>query len=136
MTAGPEGPGELAPIDTSPLFRPLLGELVALLRGLRPADWDRPTVAGSWRVRDVAAHVLDGDLRRIAVYRDAHSPPLDAPIKSDRDLARFVNGLNASGVAGRRDSVPGSSSTCWRLPARGAPRWWSHGRLQDAPSLP
>jgi uncharacterized protein (TIGR03083 family) len=90
---------ELAPIDTSPLFRPLLGELTGLLRSLSPADWDRPTLAGAWRVRDVAAHLLDGELRRIAVYRDSHFLPLDTPIRSDRDLSRFVNGLNASGVA-------------------------------------
>lgn len=89
---------ELQPIDTSPLFRPLLGELIGLLRGLSAADWDRPTVAGAWTVRDVAAHLLDGDLRKIAVYRDSHFLPLDAPINSDRDLARFVNGLNAGGV--------------------------------------
>lgn len=90
---------ELTPIDTSPLFRPLLGELTGLLRGLSPADWDRPTLAGAWKVRDVAAHLLDGELRKIAVYRDSHFLPLEAPIRSDRDLARFVNGLNASGVA-------------------------------------
>jgi hypothetical protein len=56
-------------------------------------------VAGSWRVRDVAAHLLDGDLRKIAVYRDDHALPLEAPIAGERDLARFINGLNASGVA-------------------------------------
>ena len=47
----------------------------------------------------MAAHLLDGELRRIAVYRDSHFLPLDTPIRSDRDLSRFVNGLNASGVA-------------------------------------
>ena len=89
----------LTPLDTVPLFRPLLAELLTLLRALSPADWERPTIAGRWRVRDVAAHLLDGDLRKIAVYRDEHFLPLDAPIKDDRDLSRLVNGLNASGVA-------------------------------------
>ncbi|HJR60154.1 MAG TPA: maleylpyruvate isomerase N-terminal domain-containing protein [Vicinamibacterales bacterium] len=89
----------LAPRYVSDLFRPLLGELLALLRGFGQDDWERPTVAGPWRVRDVAAHLLDGDLRKIAVYRDDHRLPLDAPITSDRDLARFINGLNATGVA-------------------------------------
>ena len=51
-----------------------------------------------WRVRDVAAHMLDTTLRKVAAYRDGHLLPLDAPITSDADLARFVNGLNATGV--------------------------------------
>ena len=89
----------LTPLDTAPLFRPLLAELLTLLRALSPADWERPTIAGRWRVRDIAAHLLDGDLRKIAVYRDDHRLPVEAPITNDRDLARLVNGLNASGVA-------------------------------------
>jgi hypothetical protein len=45
------------PTHTAPLLRPLLGELLALLHGLTPAPWEMPTVAGSWRVRDVAAYL-------------------------------------------------------------------------------
>jgi len=89
----------LPAIDTTELFGPLLGELLTLLRGLDAADWERPTVARGWRVRDVAAHMLDGDLRKLAVYRDGHRPPAEGPIESERDLGRFINGLNASGVA-------------------------------------
>lgn len=88
----------LEPVLTAPLFRPLLGELIALLRSLSTADWNRPTVAGRWRVRDVAAHLLDGDLRRLAACRDAHLLTPARPIESDRDLSQFINTLNASGV--------------------------------------
>lgn len=95
----PDWARDLAPLDTAPLFRPLLHELTGLLRALSTADWDRNTLAGAWKVRDVAAHLVDGDLRKIAVYRDNHHLPMDAPIHSDQDLARFVNRLNASGVA-------------------------------------
>ena len=49
----------LPPLDAAPLFPDLHAELLALLRALDPADWERPTVAGAWRVRDVAAHLLD-----------------------------------------------------------------------------
>jgi uncharacterized protein (TIGR03083 family) len=90
---------ELGPIDTAPLFRPLLRELGEVLAALAPTDWDRGTLAPAWKVRDVAAHLLDGDLRKIAVYRDSHFLTPDSPITSDRDLARFVNGLNQGGVA-------------------------------------
>lgn len=88
----------LSPTDTAPLLRPLLVELLALLRSLSDVQWNAPTVAGRWRVRDIAAHLLDGELRKIAAYRDRHALPLEAPIRSDADLARLVNGLNAEGV--------------------------------------
>jgi uncharacterized protein (TIGR03083 family) len=88
----------LAPVDTAPLFAPLHAELLGLLRSLSARDWLRPTIAPRWRVRDVAAHLLDGDLRYIATYRDGHFLPLEAPIASAADLSRLVNGLNGSGV--------------------------------------
>jgi hypothetical protein len=93
----------IAPRYVADLFAPLERELVALLRGLELADWDRPTVAGNWRVRDVAAHLLDGALRKVSAYRDGHLLAPDEPIRSYSDLVGFINGLNASGVAyGRR----------------------------------
>jgi uncharacterized protein (TIGR03083 family) len=88
----------LKPVLTAPLFRPLLGELIALLQSLSAGDWNRPTVAGRWRVRDVAAHLLDGDLRRLAACRDGHLLSPARSIESDRDLSPFINSLNASGV--------------------------------------
>ena len=89
----------LGPIDTAPLFAPLQAELLALLRSLSPDEWLRPTIAPRWRVRDVAAHLLDGDLRYVAAYRDGHFAPVDAPITSAADVSRLVNHLNATGVA-------------------------------------
>jgi uncharacterized protein (TIGR03083 family) len=90
---------ELGPLDTRPLFRPLLLELVGLLEALNAADWDRPTLAGDWKVRDVAAHLLDGELRRVTAARDGHLPPHPFPIHSGQDLARFLRDLNGLGVA-------------------------------------
>ena len=49
----------LTPIYTAGLFQPLHAKLLALLRGLGTADWDRPTIAGAWRVKDVAGHLLE-----------------------------------------------------------------------------
>jgi len=39
--------------DTRFFFRPLSTELVALLQFLPAGAWGRPTVAGTWRVRDI-----------------------------------------------------------------------------------
>jgi uncharacterized protein (TIGR03083 family) len=96
----------LTPIYTAPLFPPLHQELLALLRGLAPADWERPTVAGSWRVRDVAAHLLDVDLRKLSVQRDGHLAPPEEPIDGYVSLVRFLNRLNGDWVAAARRLSP------------------------------
>jgi len=86
------------PIWTGPLFLPLHDELMEVLRGLSAEDWLAPTVAGSWTVRDVAAHLLDTGLRRLAMHRDRYAPPV-APDAFANGLGAFVNDINASGVA-------------------------------------
>lgn len=85
-------------IPTTHLFRPLHQELIALLRGLTAEEWRLPTVAGNWRVKEVAAHLLDGMLRRLAAARDGHLEPPASPIDSPRALVDFVDGLNADWV--------------------------------------
>jgi len=86
-------------IDTRPLFRPLIAEIVSLLRAVSPADWMRPTLAGSWRVRDVTAHLLDTALRRVSSGRDGWRPP-NAPrfTGSEPDFVAFINELNAAWI--------------------------------------
>src|SRR5687768_2475898 len=84
-------------VDTVPLFRPLLHELLGVLRRLSDVEWMTATVAGQWRVRDVAAHLLDGDLRRLAAARDGHRLAIRPPT-SEAEVSALVNGLNAEGV--------------------------------------
>lgn len=98
MRIGSDSVNDLPPYYTAHLFRPLLGELVSMLRALSPADWQRDTVSPKWRVRDIAAHLLDVHLRKIAVYRDGSFPPVEKPPATDADVAVLVNGLNAVGV--------------------------------------
>jgi hypothetical protein len=93
-------------VDVVPLFGPLHEELVRLLSGLSAADWDRPTVAGTWRVRDVAAHLLDTDLRRISSQRDGWIQPAETPIAGWADLVSHLNGLNAGWVEAVRRLSP------------------------------
>ena len=45
-------------------LRDIQVELLRLLRGLRKEDWGRPTSAPAWTVKDVAAHLLDGEEAR------------------------------------------------------------------------
>jgi uncharacterized protein (TIGR03083 family) len=86
------------PVYTVQLFAPLLEALLALLRGMPDEVWQRPTLARAWTVHDVAAHLLDGDLRKIAVCRDGHRLTPDRPLRGARDLVDWLNQLNASGV--------------------------------------
>lgn len=82
-------------VETASLLRPLHSELISLLEGLRSEQWVRPTVAKEWRVRDVVAHLIDTDLRRISAQRDGHyGPPPSQPIGSYPDLVAFLNELN------------------------------------------
>lgn len=90
------------PILTGHLFAPLHEELIALLRSLSADEWNAPTAAGAWTVRDVAAHLLDTALRRLAMHRDGYAPQ----VSFDKGLAAYVNDVNASGVAFARRLSP------------------------------
>jgi uncharacterized protein (TIGR03083 family) len=93
--------------DTRHAFRPLSGEIVGLLRLLTVDDWKRPTLAGSWHVRDVVAHLVDTALRRLSFHRDGSMPPAnDGPSLGDRGLVDLVNDLNRSWVHAARRLSP------------------------------
>lgn len=90
----------MKPRYVADLFAPLHRELIALLRGLTPEQWELPTVAGAWRVRDVAAHLLDGMLRKLS------RTSADRPLNSYEEIVAFLNDLNATGVAYWRRTSP------------------------------
>src|SRR5690349_15427633 len=87
----------LTPIYTAELFSPLNVELIALLRQLGADDWARQTVAPRWRVRHVAAHLIDGAIRRLTVGRDGFQLTSDR-VNGYRDVLALIQGLNESGV--------------------------------------
>src|SRR5690242_19770735 len=96
----------ISPVYTVDLFRPLHDALIGLLRSLSPADWERPTLAGRWQVRDVVAHLLDIDLRKLSVNRDGHRPAPAEPIQSYKELVQFLNRLNAEWISAARRLSP------------------------------
>jgi hypothetical protein len=94
-------------VQTSHLFRPLLVQLIELLRSLDRDQWELATSAREWSVKDVAAHMLDVDFRRLSVGRDGHAPPHTSdPITEYEDLLRYLNGLNAEWVRAARRLSP------------------------------
>jgi len=87
----------LQPILTAHLFSKLDGMLIELLRSLAPGDWEAQTVSPKWKVKDVAAHLLDTALRGVSVGRDGYVSETPS-IHSAPDLAAFINRLNGEGV--------------------------------------
>jgi uncharacterized protein (TIGR03083 family) len=82
---------------------PLHRELIHLLSGLSDVDWSRPTVAGSWEVRDVVAHLIDGQMRRLSFQRDGAPPPSpQSPIEDYESLVAYLDDLNADWVRAMR----------------------------------
>jgi uncharacterized protein (TIGR03083 family) len=84
-------------VDTRRAFRPLSREIVDMLRATADGDWERPTMAARWRVRDVVAHMIDTALRRLSLQRDrpAAAP---GPQLTNHDLVALINDLNATWV--------------------------------------
>ena len=80
------------PIIVSELFPILLDELISLLKGLSDAEWDLPTACPSWSVKDVALHLLGGELGILSWKRDRYS--WLPPINSWDHLVHLVNEQN------------------------------------------
>ena len=95
----------LQPIFTAHLFPKLEGMLIELLRLLTTEDWEKQTLAPKWKVKDVAAHLLDTQLRKLSASRDRRAP--ESPkITPHADLVTLINSLNAEGVKKYRQLSP------------------------------
>ena len=98
-------PNGTNPILCAHLLRAVDEKLVDLLGSLEPSEWDLKTVAPLWKVRDVAAHLLDTVLRKLSMVRD--SCYVEAvTIRSPQDVVALVNRLNAEGVTVYRRLSP------------------------------
>jgi uncharacterized protein (TIGR03083 family) len=96
----------LEPIVVTHLFAPLEDKLITLLKSLSPAEWQAPTVCRLWTVKDIAAHLLDTNLRRISMLRDQYFGENAGAINSYEDLVQFLNQLNADWVKAARRLSP------------------------------
>ena len=95
----------MPPILVAHLFPELGTRLVELLRSLSPDDWDRPTSSSRRAVKDVAAHLLDGSLRRLSMQRDGYAPPGGGP-RPGEPLPAFLTRLNDEWETGTRRLSP------------------------------
>ncbi|WP_100630086.1 maleylpyruvate isomerase N-terminal domain-containing protein [Algoriphagus formosus] len=86
------------PIRTIHLFEKLDLLLLEKLRVLNSEEWEASTRAGSWTVKQLACHLLDGNLRALSMLRDGYFGENQGDINSYTDLVTFLNRLNADWV--------------------------------------
>ena len=94
-----------APVIVLELFPEVRAALLALLNGLTAEEWTRPTVCAGWCVKDIAQHLLAGDIGVLSRRRDAFTPP-GKPIESWSDLVALINRLNETWTAATRRLSP------------------------------
>jgi uncharacterized protein (TIGR03083 family) len=104
--AGMDGRIEpLPPIFTARLFPKLEGKLIELLNSLAAEDWEKQTLAPKWQVKDVAAHLLDTQIRKLAAARHGYKPENSKRLSPEK-LVTLINSLNAEGVLQYRRLPP------------------------------
>jgi len=94
------------PILTLDLFPILEGKLIELLRCLRHDEWSRPTLAKQWTVKDIAGHLLDGNLKRLSMQRDGFLGLAAPPREGYEAFVGFINRNNAEWVQAARRLSP------------------------------
>jgi uncharacterized protein (TIGR03083 family) len=96
------------PIILTDRFAELQAELLTVLWSLEPDDWYKPTVCAPWTVKDLAAHILDTQIRRLSRHRD-NIPNIEynKPLEGFNGILAYINDTNAIWVqAATRISPP------------------------------
>jgi len=88
------------------LFFDLDHMLIKVLNGLSLSEWELPTVAGTWTVKDIAAHLLDGNIRSLSMLRDHYQGEKPSNIRNYGELIIFLNKLNDDWVTAMRRVSP------------------------------
>jgi uncharacterized protein (TIGR03083 family) len=98
------------PTLTIDLFPGLLKALLDLLESLPADEWNRPTACPQWSVKDVALHLLGGDIGILSRKRDGYRGPYTAgtqePITSWHDLVELIDHLNDLWIQAARRISP------------------------------
>ena len=79
--------------------------LLELLGSFTAEDWSRPTVHPDRDVKDLAAHLLHGSIRRVTAIRDRYHRPTP-PIVDTADLIAFIQDDNRDFMRGMRRVSP------------------------------
>ena len=96
-----KSPGKICVVER---FAPLRERLLTLLAELADDDWVRPTAAPGWSVKDVATHLLGGDISILSYHRDGFRSA--QKIDSYADLVELVDRLNREWITAARRFSP------------------------------
>jgi hypothetical protein len=94
------------PIEVLHLFPKLDVKLMELLRSLTMEEWHKPTIASKWNVKDIAAHLLDGNIRSLSMLRDNYWARKPENITTYQDLVGYLNEMNAEWVSAAKRISP------------------------------
>ena len=108
----------MKPILTAHLLPVIEARLIELLRSLRPDEWELQTVAPAWKVKDVAAHLLDTQLRKLSRVRDGYASGPPPRFASHDEFLAFINRLNREGVEMYRRLSPAVLISLMELASR------------------
>ncbi len=81
------------PIPVLEPLRRVNDALLDLLRSLTAEDWQRPTVHADRSVKDLTAHLLQGSLNRVSIFRDGFALPF-GPVDRIEDLIALIQRTN------------------------------------------
>ena len=93
-------------IPTLHLFPILDSKLIELLKSLSKEDWNKQSIAPLWKVKDIAAHLLDGNIRTLSMLKDNYYGESAKNIDSYQDLVRYLNRLNSDWIAAMKRVSP------------------------------
>lgn len=97
---------KLEPLILVDLIPKIDQKLIELLKSLSEEDWQTQSIAPRWKVKDIAEHLLDGNIRTLSILRDGYVGDPPQNINSYQDLLDYLNKLNADWVAGMKRVSP------------------------------
>jgi uncharacterized protein (TIGR03083 family) len=103
----------------------------ALLRGLGPDDWQRPTVCTKWDVREIALHLLGEAEMNASVREQIHQQLAGRKLSKQRGDEHWIHGMNDIQVRERHHLTPDELLARWVAVAPKA----LHGRRTFPPFL-
>ncbi|MGW9031434.1 maleylpyruvate isomerase N-terminal domain-containing protein [Streptomyces sp. NPDC055722] len=116
---------DLSPVDVRSLLRQERAELLALLNGLDPSAWNRPTVCPGWSVKDAALHILDDDLGWLSRGRDGDRSGLLTGFTDHESFIAALNGKNQRWVETTRVLSPRVISTLLEVAGTEMDAYWA-----------
>lgn len=129
-------PHFVSPIPVTHLFARLDNLLIELLASLTREEWNAPTVAKLWTVKDVAAHLLDGNIRALSLQQDQYFGETPSNIASYQELVNWLNVLNADWVKASKRISPSVLILLHKATGKLATEYYESINLQEKAIFP